>query len=266
MLLTHRHLDHSEGARPFAERACAPVRALDPTAVPRRGGARRRRGPGRGGARHPGRGDARAHHRLAVPGRRRRRQRPDRRHRPRPRHDRARRLRRRAQRLPRLAGPARRAPGGHDAAPGHGPDLADAPQTARDYLRAPRAAAGPGARGAGRLGEEPTPAPGRRGRLRGRRRVALAGRRPLGGRAARAPARVGLLRAPSHRAFCLFRDGGAHIAVARSANERGAPDGPARGSGRSCPRGAASRGRRSRRAPCSPSRGRRRRAGRSPPA
>ena len=33
VLLTHRHLDHSAGARSFAERVGAPVRALDPTLV-----------------------------------------------------------------------------------------------------------------------------------------------------------------------------------------------------------------------------------------
>ena len=31
VLLTHRHLDHTEAARTFAERVSAPVRALDPT-------------------------------------------------------------------------------------------------------------------------------------------------------------------------------------------------------------------------------------------
>ena len=33
VLLTHRHLDHTEAARTFAERVSAPVRALDPTLV-----------------------------------------------------------------------------------------------------------------------------------------------------------------------------------------------------------------------------------------
>lgn len=33
VLLTHRHLDHTEAARTFAERVTAPVRALDPTLV-----------------------------------------------------------------------------------------------------------------------------------------------------------------------------------------------------------------------------------------
>lgn len=33
VLLTHRHADHTEGARAFAERVHAPVRALDPTLV-----------------------------------------------------------------------------------------------------------------------------------------------------------------------------------------------------------------------------------------
>ncbi len=116
ILLTHHHLDHSEGARAFSERTGAPVRALDPQLCLGRGGARRRGGPGRGGARHPRGGDAWTHHRLAVLRRRRRRQRAHRGHRAGPGHDRARRPPRRARGLPALPGPARRTPGGDDAA------------------------------------------------------------------------------------------------------------------------------------------------------
>jgi glyoxylase-like metal-dependent hydrolase (beta-lactamase superfamily II) len=134
ILLTHHHLDHSEGARAFAERTGAPVRALDPQLCLGAEGLRAGEAVGAGGLdirveATPGHttdslcfvvdgdngvltGDTVLGRGTTVLG------------------DHHGALGQYLSSLDRLAA----LPSGMTLLPGHGPDLPDAPQTARDYL------------------------------------------------------------------------------------------------------------------------------------